>query len=96
MGFWEDAEDFPWEKAGAKQPKDYTWKEYEALTEDQQNAFFDMFESHQAFDAWKDSVHTLESPKVEEDKKDEDKVEEETQPETTPTESYLWEKAGAK
>ena len=29
----------PWEKPGAKQPKDYTWAEFEALTAEQQMAF---------------------------------------------------------
>ena len=32
-------EEIPWEKPGAKQPKDYTWAEYQALTDKQQAAF---------------------------------------------------------
>ena len=41
----------PWENGG-KQPKDYTWDEFEALTAEQQMAFQNSFGSLEAFDAW--------------------------------------------
>lgn len=46
-----EAEKMPWENGG-KQPEDYTWAEYEALTPVQKEAFFDSFESTSAFDTW--------------------------------------------
>lgn len=45
-------EQYPWEKAGAKQPKDYSWAEFEALTGEQQMAFQSSFDSQEDFDAW--------------------------------------------
>ena len=42
----------PWEAAGAKQPADYTWAEFEALTAGQQIAFQNSFSSIEAFDEW--------------------------------------------
>ncbi|MBQ2727153.1 MAG: S-layer homology domain-containing protein, partial [Clostridia bacterium] len=41
----------PWEEPGAKQPKDYTYEEYEALTEIQQQAF-QYHMGYDAFDEW--------------------------------------------
>ncbi|MBE5867332.1 MAG: hypothetical protein E7293_00010 [Lachnospiraceae bacterium] len=41
----------PWDDGG-KQPFDYTWKEYEALTDFQKDAFFESFESISDFDNW--------------------------------------------
>ena len=34
-------EGYPWEETGAKQPKDYTWAEYQTLTEAQKKAFME-------------------------------------------------------
>lgn len=42
---------YPWENGG-KQPWKYTWEEYEALTPAEKEAFFDSFDSIEAFDAW--------------------------------------------
>ena len=47
-----NAQDLPWEKENAKQPDKYTWKEYEALTGDQQVAFYEWFSTAEDFDAW--------------------------------------------
>ena len=41
----------PWEN-GSKKPKDYTWEEYEALSGFLQDAFFESFESVEAFEKW--------------------------------------------
>lgn len=43
--------DLPW-KNGGKQPKDYTYAEFEALTPAQQMAFQNSFGSIEAFDQW--------------------------------------------
>ncbi len=48
--------ELPWAKEGAKQPKDYTLKEFERLTPGQQIAFQKEFESPEAFKAWMDSA----------------------------------------
>jgi len=42
---------YPWEKPGAKQPEDYTWTEFEALTPAQQMAFQDAL-GQEAFELW--------------------------------------------
>lgn len=42
----------PWEEDGAKQPEDYTWEEFEALTPEQSIAFQNSFDSFEDFDAW--------------------------------------------
>lgn len=47
-----DKEPNPWEVSGAKQPEEYTWEEFEALTPEQQEAFFESFESAEAFEEW--------------------------------------------
>lgn len=44
--------DCPWDDEGAKQPSEYTWKEFEALSGPQQIAFQNHFESIEDFDAW--------------------------------------------
>ena len=41
----------PWEQGG-KQPVDYTWAEFEALSGEQQIAFQEAFGDFEAFDAW--------------------------------------------
>ena len=48
----EDSEKLPWEVPGSKQPKDYTYAEFETLTAGQQMAFQNSFGSYEAFDAW--------------------------------------------
>ena len=45
----------PWDVAGAKQPADYTWEEFEALTAGQQTAFQNYL-GEAAFDAWLNRV----------------------------------------
>lgn len=47
----------PWEKAGAKQPEDYTWREYLALSEQEQSMFYNSFGSEEAFDEWMKKVN---------------------------------------
>lgn len=42
----------PWDEAGAKQPSEYTWAEFEALSAAQQMAFQNSFESIEEFDKW--------------------------------------------
>ena len=49
------ADAMPWEDGG-KQPEEYTWAEYEALTASQKEAFFDSFDSPEAFDNWMNRV----------------------------------------
>jgi hypothetical protein len=56
---------YPWEKPGAKQPADYTWEEYEALTKAQQKAFRDHLGSS-GFEAWLEKVQEEENPWEEE------------------------------
>ena len=45
---------FPWEETDAKQPEDYTWEEYEALTGEQQRAFRDYLGD--GFEQWLNAV----------------------------------------
>jgi len=52
----------PWEKDGSKQPKDYTWAEYNALTALQKEAFYDSFESAEAFDNWMNRANGGQNP----------------------------------
>ena len=47
----EPESDFPWDNGG-KQPSEYTWEEYEALTVEEQDAFFGSFNSMEEFEAW--------------------------------------------
>lgn len=44
-----------WNKSG-KKPDEYTWKEYQALTAEEQDAFFQWFESMEAFEVWMNSA----------------------------------------
>lgn len=48
----DQSETLPWEVEGAKQPTDYTWEEFEALSGAQQIAFQNSFGSFEAFDQW--------------------------------------------
>lgn len=43
--------ELPWDNGG-KQPEDYTWEEFEALSAELQIAFQESYESFDAFDAW--------------------------------------------
>ena len=47
---------YPWEKAGAKQPNDYTWDEFSDLSDDEMAAFMDWFGSEESFEAWLEKV----------------------------------------
>lgn len=55
--------DMPWENGG-KQPADYTWAEFEALTAAEQMAFQNSFGSIEAFDAWLQKAQADESEKI--------------------------------
>ena len=48
---------YPWEESG-KSVEEYTWAEFEDLSAAQQEAFFDAFESIEAFEAWRISAQT--------------------------------------
>ncbi len=48
---------YPWEKPGAKKPADYTWEEYDALTDKQREVFQSTFGSMEAFDAWLEKAY---------------------------------------
>ena len=45
------AVEVPWENGG-KQPEDYTWEEFEALSDEQQMAFQNSFEDNKDFENW--------------------------------------------
>ena len=47
----------PWDAEGAAQPADYTWADYEALSPQEKEAFFDSFSSVEDFDAWMQAVN---------------------------------------
>lgn len=47
----EEESQLPWERAGAKQPAEYTWDEYCALTPEMQIHFYNAF-TQEDFDAW--------------------------------------------
>ena len=51
---------FVWNKSG-KQPNEYTWEEYQALSSEDQEAFYQWFGSVDAFEAWMESVKPDES-----------------------------------
>ncbi len=51
----------PWEQPGAKQPKDYTWAEFEALTAQQQMAFQNYLGA-KGFEAWLNKAQGQEQP----------------------------------
>lgn len=55
----------PWENGG-KAVEEYTWKEFEELNGAQQEAFFEVFESAEAFDSWMNRVHPSDTVPVEE------------------------------
>ena len=46
-----------WNKAG-KQPDQYTWEEYQALTPEEQDTFFLWFASVEAFEQWMNAANT--------------------------------------
>ena len=45
----------PWENGG-KQPNEYTWEEFEALSAEYQEVFFEWFDSPEAFAAWQEQA----------------------------------------
>lgn len=49
------AASMPWESMGGKQPVDYTWEEYQALSDEQQKAFREYL-GDDGFEAWLDYV----------------------------------------
>lgn len=59
----ENTINLPWENGG-KQPKDYTWEEFEALVPEQQIAFQNAFENQEDFEKWMDSVTDKEEAEV--------------------------------
>lgn len=79
--------ELPWEESGAKQPENYTWAEYQALTEAQKSAFQDAFVTPEAYDKWLEKVGQK-TPEVD---AGEDQEDGKTSFETMP-----WEKSGAK
>lgn len=46
----------PWETEGNKQPNEYTWQEFESLTDIQQEKFFEWFENSDDFNDWMNSA----------------------------------------
>lgn len=62
---WADAAQsvtLPWEESGAKQPKDYTFEEFNALSQAQKDAFIDAFQSTEEFNKWADAAQTADLP----------------------------------
>ena len=57
--------ELPWNDGG-KQPEDYTWEEFEALSPEQQLAFQNSFEDVEAFDAWMQEASFEEVPEFSE------------------------------
>ena len=55
----------PWENGG-KTVDAYTWEEFEALTAELQEAFFEAFESAEEFEAWETRVKPEEDTQIEE------------------------------
>lgn len=49
-----------WDKPG-KEPSEYTWEEYQELTPEEQDAFFQWFGSVASFEAWMESVKPAET-----------------------------------
>ena len=49
-----------WDKPG-KLPSEYTWKEYEALTNEEKDAFYLWFDSADAFERWMEAVKPAET-----------------------------------
>ncbi len=60
-----DPEGNPWENGG-KAVEEYTWAEFQQLSAEQQEAFFEAFESAEAFDAWRNRVNPEDREQVEE------------------------------
>ncbi|MBR5616940.1 MAG: hypothetical protein IKW50_02025 [Oscillospiraceae bacterium] len=61
FGAWMDRiqslhEGYPWDAPGAKQPADYTWEEFEALSGEHQIAFQNVL-GMESFDAWLNRVN---------------------------------------
>jgi len=48
----EDIPEMPWDTAGAKQPKEYTWLEFQNLTTQQKGAFAKTFCNNSEFQSW--------------------------------------------
>lgn len=62
---WADAAQsvtLPWKSDGAKQPKDYTFEEFDALSQAQKNAFMEEFQSTEEFNEWADEAQAVELP----------------------------------
>lgn len=53
--------DFQWNEPG-KAPNEYTWEEYQTLTPEKQEAFYQWFESVTDFEAWMESAKIPEDP----------------------------------
>ena len=49
-----------WNKPG-KLPSEYTWEEYQQLTYEEQDSFFEWFGSVEAFETWMNSVRPVET-----------------------------------
>lgn len=52
--------DFHWDEPG-KKPNDYTWEEYQSLTSDKKEAFYQWFGSQADFEAWLEHAKSTES-----------------------------------
>ena len=50
----------PWDEKGAKQPSEYTWEEYEALSGGEQIEFQMSFGEFEDFEAWMYEAQTVE------------------------------------
>ena len=62
--------ELPWDEPGAKQPKDYTWLEYQALTPEQQKAFMEAL-GPQGLEMWLKQVRGLVTDQGEKDTQNE-------------------------
>ena len=51
----EQIAEYPWESE-EKQPLEYTWEEFLALEDFEQEAFFESFETQEDFEKWMNSV----------------------------------------
>ena len=52
--------DLNWKKTG-KKPDAYNWEEYQSLSAEDRDAFFNWFASKEAFEDWKDAVEPVEN-----------------------------------
>lgn len=85
----EDNVQKPWENSG-KQPDQYTWEEFLELSAEQQEAFYESFESAELFEAWMDANMPQETVDV-----PEETIPEETYlVETVPASELPWENGG--